>query len=455
MNGTAKRLSIVLIVLIAVSAGSYLLLADRRPEIVPSVKDCSDCNVVVILIDTLRADHLPFYGYKLDTAPFLSELASKSAVFERAFSASSWTAPAVASMFTSMLPSDHGVITGFMAIMSHRKAKANPSIKLNRIPAGEITLGEYMRAAGYQTIGVADNLNIGDEMGFSRGFEQFTMYRYKGAETINRTVNESLKKISAEKPYFLYLHYMDPHEPYHRRKPWYTECVEKTGKSGKEKTICAYDSEIRYLDQHIATLFEEHRWLENSIVIMLSDHGEEFWDHGKTGHGKTLYTEMVHVPLMLYHPKWPAKRIAQNVHIMDVLPTLAELHGHPISPKWQGESLLPTLNGLSRHEVRPIVSERLRSTNSRQNWWKRSVVLGDWHFIRTENPERIISNELFDLLNDFRETFNKFTEELARAEKLSELLPTGSGMPENASDSVEVETDQKLLDDLKTLGYLD
>jgi arylsulfatase A-like enzyme len=140
-------------------------------------------NVVLIVIDTLRSDHLPFYGYKKNTAPFMSDLARQSVVFKNAFSASSWTSPATASIFTSLYPFQHGVLLGLMAIL---KANAeDPSIRVNRIPEEIETLPEVMKKNGFRTYGVSDNLNIGIKQGFTQGFDRFETFNYNGAPRVN------------------------------------------------------------------------------------------------------------------------------------------------------------------------------------------------------------------------------------------------------------------------------
>ncbi len=182
-------------------------------------------NVVVILVDTLRADHLPFYGYKKDTAPFLSSLAKKSIIFDRAFSACSYTAPAVASVFTSLYPSQHGVITGHFANI--RLQKKNQTVTFDRIPEELTTLAEEMKNAGYKTYGVADNLNITTEMGFTQGFDKFSTFRYEGAPKVNETVKSWAAELNSGGKYYLYIHYMDPHEPYNERAPWFTSSTDQ------------------------------------------------------------------------------------------------------------------------------------------------------------------------------------------------------------------------------------
>lgn len=445
--------TLLVIVLVYYLLGSYKTPGFSAAGRVKSGGSCPDCNVVVILVDTLRADHLPTYGYQRDTAPFITSLMDKSTVFERAFSSSCWTAPATASVFTSKLPSDHGVITGFLATKSMLK-KGNP-IQMNRLPQKHRTLGEFMADSGYRTVAVADNLNIGTEMGFDRGFELFKKHKEKGAARVNETAFEFLEEVRGKGPYFLYLHYIDPHAPYSQHNPWYDECAATVSQTKAELWKCAYDSEIRYLDGHIEELFRTYDLLNNSIVIFLSDHGEEFWEHGQRGHGKTLYTELIHVPFAIYHPKWKPARVQYNVHTMDLMPTLAGILELDKAPEWKGLDLNDLLKSGAFERDRLIFSERLRTPFSKSKWWKRSVIENFGHYILTGEPGKMPKEELFDLEHDFDEMHDvlKSKPDLARSLALHmATLPSAEVTLD--SDSVKVDLDTELAEQLRTLGYL-
>lgn len=157
---------------------------DSTPE--ATVASTFGYNIVLIVIDTLRPDHLPFYGYSIDTAPFLNELSAKSVVFENAYAASSWTAPAAASIFTSLYPIQHGVVTGMRA--HDIVTEENQSITLNRIPDKLSTIAEVLKGAGFKTYAVADNVNISEEMGFDQGFDKFVNFQYVTAEGVNENL---------------------------------------------------------------------------------------------------------------------------------------------------------------------------------------------------------------------------------------------------------------------------
>ena len=164
-----KRISRVVTSVALAAAVLGASSCDNQQEVRP--------NIVLIVIDTLRPDHLPFYGYDRDTAPFLSSLAEGGVVFERVHSTSSWTAPATASIVTSLNPLQHGVLTGFRMVASLRKI--DPTITLNRIPAEVTTVAEVLQEAGYSTYAVTDNINICREEGFEQGFDRFWNYDYR------------------------------------------------------------------------------------------------------------------------------------------------------------------------------------------------------------------------------------------------------------------------------------
>jgi arylsulfatase A-like enzyme len=409
----------------------------------------SDRNVIVILIDTLRADHLPCYGYPRDTAPFICGLAQNSFFFERAISASSYTAPATASIFVGSYPSRHGVITGFLA---HNKlAKQHGSITMSRIPEHRYTLGEFFKDQGYVTFSASDNLNICRSMGFDQGFDHFASYRYEGAERINQQVLEWREELESAERFFLYLHYMDPHKPYNRRSPWFRPAERR-----REANLNAYDSEISFVDHKLAELFEQIQLLQDSTVIVLSDHGEEFLDHGGSGHGRTLYREVIHVPFFIFDPDLEAQvRIEEYASTVSLLPTLAELFGAQPRPDWESPGLVPLMAG-AEEAGQPIFSELLRRPeDSRPR--ARSMVRSGQHFIRFRiegSPEE--SEELYDLTTDFAETTDLSESSPQMAVELRKLLAVFSERPlDAAQESFEMEMDAETLEQLRSLGYVD
>jgi arylsulfatase A-like enzyme len=405
-------------------------------------------NVVVIVIDTLRSDHLPFYGYDKNTAPFLNQLSKKSVLFEKTWSPSSWTAPATASLFTSMYPFQHGVVLNMLATVNFNK-KNGVKIKLNRIPDKITTLGEVMKEQGYATYLVSDNLNIGEKENFTQGIDKHAVFLYKSAETINNQVKEWAGEMKKQERYFLYIQYMDPHMPNHERAPWY----KNTGNKNTD-SLSRYDSEINYVDQKIEELFRLFQWDKNTLVVFTADHGEEFWEHGKKGHGHSLYREVIQVPLFFYYPAGNFKigRVPYDVSLIDILPTLREFTGLPPDKNNEGISLLPVLQG--KTDVVPprfLFSHIMRRTVKLENMESFSVISGRWHLVR----DFFGKNMLYNLNKDQSEQVNRVKFQAPLVNKLSARYFTfKSKCKKYKQDVIAHKMSKEQSDRLKTLGYV-
>ncbi len=299
-------------------------------------------NLILISLDTLRADHLPTYGYPRDTAPFLDGLARSGTVFEHAITAASSTTPAHMSLFTSLPPSAHGVvkISDFSALAP-----------------GARTLAEMLGAQGFVTAAFCEDGAITRGRGFERGFD----FYYENPPPVPhvpevqsaRTFARALDWLdgTGERRLFLFLHTYEVHAPYEPPAAWEGH-FEGDGHSGEEPGRLKrdlYDREIRYLDGRLEALWSglaERGLLERSLVVVTSDHGEEFYEHGFWGHGATVYEEQLRVPLLFVGPGVPSgQRIAAPVGFTDILPTLLELMGVPVPAQATGTSFAPLLRG--------------------------------------------------------------------------------------------------------------
>lgn len=304
---------------------------------IATARDAAAPLVVVYLVDTLRADHLPLYGYSRDTAPELTRFARDAVVFDQAVSASSWTKPSVASLFTSLLPRDHGCVRFFTPL--------DPSL---------VTLAERLRDRGYATGAVVANPHVGaKDMHFDQGFDQFE------ADTSARTeqvVDAALAFLDARRgqPVFLYVHTMDPHAPYtppppfDRRFPPFPDrpllAQSDWTPADRDRLVGQYDGEIAYGDQQFGRFLRGLRdrgLYERATIVFLSDHGEEFLDHGGWQHGLSLYDEVVRVPLVLKYPhqREAGRRVARQVQLVDVLPTILKTEGLPATGPIAGRPL--------------------------------------------------------------------------------------------------------------------
>ncbi len=403
-------------------------------------------DIVLIVIDTLRPDHLPFHGYRKDTAPFLSQLAASGVVFEHVRSTSSWTAPGTASIVTSLYPVQHGVHKGLMAVRMLQSV--DPHTTVNRIPDAVVTAAEALREVGYSTWGLSDNLNIGFEEGFDQGFDQFRTSNDAGAATVNARLLKWAPEMQTGRPYFLYLHYMDPHRPYQKRSPWYVK-----GEGELLDSIAAYDSEIAYVDSKIREAFELLRWDEGTLVLVTSDHGEEFQEHGGWDHGRTLYEEVLTVPLIVYSSaeELQVGRVEEPVSVLDILPTLREYVGLPSNPVEQGVSLLPALRGDGRVQPDRTLYADLRSPPWFGDQTVKAVVRGSDKYVLIL-PD---TEEVYDLASDPGEQNSVFAEGGTVAVALRAALDVfEETCPRFAQESVGVELGDEDLEKLKALGYV-
>ena len=332
-------------------------------------------------------------------------------------------------------------------------ASSKLRIRLNRIPERLETIAESFRRGGYATFGVSDNVNVSAAEGFEQGFDRFRSLPYSAAEAVNREVLAWRSELEAAPKSFLYLHYMDPHEPYHERAPWY-----EPGESST-RDVRAYDSEIRYVDEAIRELYTELGWSRDTLVVVTSDHGEEFGDHGDTDHGKTLYAEVIDVPLLFWGLEAWTRRgvVEERVSTLDILPTLEDLLGLEAAIPREGSSLVPLLAGSDpvRHD-RMVYSHLYRKAGTRTldgergDLSIRSMIRADWKLILSNAR----GTQLYDLSRDREERRNRLPEDgehAAAMRRSLERLEAGSRRYEAEARDFEIDPD--LQETLRSLGY--
>jgi arylsulfatase A-like enzyme len=435
-----------------------------------AVRGPAPLNLIVILVDTLRADHLGHHGYSQDTSPRLDSLAEDSVVFLRHTGHASRTGPSVATLFTGLHARSHGVVNP----LSHFDAKGT-------LDADRLTLAEILSEEGYRCAGFAANPNVSARFGFSQGFEFYELLRWENAEVINRAALAWIEKWMAEaeprQPFCLYLHYIDPHSPYEAPAPFVRKFVSKNYRgringahsqldevvAGRLKPDDAdlaqlralYDAEIRYLDSQIGAFLielEVKALLDESVIVFVSDHGEELFDHDSVLHGYTLYEEQLRIPLMIRHPEYPARRVSRLSRQVDVLPTLLELLGFPIPEFVQGESLVAVMRGERDAGVGgqvPVFAEA--SLRAVKTVALDSYSLGDWKLIETRVPEA--RRQLFNLRDDPQERHDRFASEPEVAARMSaELDRFRSDLPVGHSEAVPLSDEE--IRELQSLGYL-
>ncbi|HEY0513067.1 MAG TPA: sulfatase [Thermoanaerobaculia bacterium] len=358
-------------------------------------------NVVMVVIDTLRRDHLATYGYSRDTAPFLGELAREGAAFD-GLTPAPWTKPATTALLTGLHPVRHQVIG-----------------RVDRLPDGAVTLAERLHGAGYQTFGASANGWVSPPFGFDRGFNAFLYRDNFKAAALNRELLPRLGELRP--PFFLYVHYIDPHIPYDpvvgwdgrplpaalRARPVTIQEIDAPHFVQRPRELLTrardlYDGEIRGSDDALRDLVAGLRrrgLMKNTILVVTADHGEELEDHGRMSHGQTVYQELLQVPLVIHAPRLIAAGLRPGrASLMDVVPTLLDLLGLPQpagKDALDGASLASLLTSASRPEAareRPFLAhlDFVDGTGL-------ALIEGKWKLVLGKNPYR---KELFDLAAD-------------------------------------------------------
>jgi len=416
----------------------------------PSAPD-ERADIVLVVIDTLRPDFTEVGGETRPTTPFLKEIARSGVVFTQAFSTSSWTAPSTASVFTGLYPPSHGVVHGFFVparreqLGKHVPLASTESLELRPLPSGWPTLPERMRAAGYQTFGVASNVNVGRELGFDRGFDHFQSERLASIEQLGSILESWKETIDPSRPCFFYLHANDVHDPYEGREPWY-----QAGLVGVPDWIARYRSEIRYVDETLRALSERMGWGTETARLIVSDHGEEFMDHGEVGHGYSLHGEVNRVLMILSPPRWAGgpRLVPCNVSLIDVLPTLLDLAGVAPDLELAGRSLLPLARGEAAAFEACAGRTLFAHRKGAGDLW--AAMRGDWKLIDDTASRR---RSLFDLRADPGEREDRIARQHKVAAELFAELERFEGTKPIEDVRVEVGLDAELLQHLKDLGY--
>lgn len=435
-------------------------------------------NVVLVLIDTLRADHLSSYDYVRKTSPNIDAMAGNGVLFKNAVSHAAWTKPSTASLFTSLYPSMHGAIFGESVL-----------------PDSVTTLAEQMKKSGYVTAGFVANPQIKAIFNFDQGFgfyddsivgdkvyhnvlrsddleKQFVRRFFNlrlnwtdsnNAEMLNKRFTPWLMA-NKHTNFFLYLHYIDPHAPYSPPDPFDSRYV-ASNMQENEKNIALYDGEIAYIDKFIGNLLESLSDLgiaDKTLVVLTSDHGEEFLDHGGTGHGQSLYEEQINVPLiMTYPPSLPAGRIIEDrVGVIDIMPTILEISGISSEGHTEGVSLLPLIE---EKVVTDTDGERyIFSENYLTRFRGKAVTRGNQKYIFTESSElrdvnRLGHEELYDLENDPGESNDLIAKRPETAKSFRKRLSffTRYVRKNAVAQPATATVDQRTKEQLKALGYVD
>lgn len=387
----------------------------------------SQPNVVFIMADTLRADRLSCYGYTANQTPHMDALARDGVRYIQMSAQASWTKPSVATMLTSLYPSSHQAI---------RKA--------DMLPADVVMLSEVLQERGYYTAGFANNVNVAATFNFHQGYDEYVFlepsyYLFATESSSQLAIYQGLRRVSAlltpgtypqyfyqpaevvnahvlpwleahrDTRFFLFIHYMDPHDPYFEH-PFNGRGYARVANQNPDPALApamsrAYDGEVAYLDEHLGQLFAAlKKWglYNNTLILLVGDHGEEFQEHGGWWHGTTLYEEQLAVPLIIKYPQQAHAGTVDDgfARCLDLAPTVVDVLGVPAPATWQGVSLCP---GASVPRPEALFAEEDHEGNVLQSLRTphRKLIIAN-----EGNPRGLPTVELFDLRADPGEHHN-------------------------------------------------
>lgn len=390
-------------------------------------------DILLIVVDTLRADHVGNYGYGPETTPNIDAVAAEGVAFEVAYAPMGTTTPSHGALFTSKEPLDLGLVRNGLSLSEDA-----------------VTLAEILQRNGYRTAGFVSSYPVSSRFGMAQGFEHFddefsiATSRVRDARweklrvdggfdrDARATVGAALAWLRAESPVsplFLWVHLFDPHGP-HRHPQQFEDLFLRPGMSHREQAIARYDANVRYADEAIGRLveyFTESRDWKNTFVVIVSDHGEGLFDHEWQFHNRTTYEEEVRVPFIL---RWPGQipgslRLAQPAQLVDLLPTLVSALGLEVSDaRFEGIDLMPHVRESAVPDPeRPVFLQRPYYPPAGDQHPDRGygfgVRSGRWKYFEAPGEER---RELYDLYEDPGERTDLSGERAERVAEMSALI---------------------------------
>ena len=456
-------------------------------------------NVLIYTVDTLRADHASLYHYQRDTTPFLSKFGANGVVFEDCQAQSTWTKSSIASMMTSLYSFTHGIM--------------NDS---GTIPPGAATIAEQLREAGYVTASIVASPFVGRSTGLERGFDYLMEFpvirRQRNARTDGETDSGALNRVifpwldrHHDEPFFLYAHSTDPHAPYGPPPPFDAkfanpaqnaefnrnyarfrtnheygggamispEMCQKAGINGNRflgQAVDRYDAEVLHNDYSFELLIDKLKQLgvlDNTLIIVMSDHGEEFWDHGWTAHGHTVYQELTHAVLLLWNPSLlpTPRRVKEPVQLIDVMPTIFDLLKLKAPPIMEGQSLEPLARGHHFQRSGLVIASRFAAAqpiglvpeNATDSF---AIIDEHWKFIYRNKSAHTGAKkvELYDRSSDRAERHDVSGEHpdliQERTAALSQWIQAQNKIRSLVGHPGQSSLDQQTIDRLRSLGYL-
>jgi choline-sulfatase len=394
-------------------------------------------NILLISIDTLRADHVSAYGRARKTTPNIDAVAREGVLFKDVRTAVPMTLPAHVSMLTGTLPPTHGLRDNL----------------LSRLPEGSLTLAEMLKAKGFTAGAVVSTFVLDHRFGTSQGFDTYDdrfqavhkigdLSERKGDETA-RVAGEWLAA-HKDQPFFLFAHFYDPHDPYEPPEPFASQWKDHP-----------YEGEVAFADHCVGEVLQKLRDLglyDSTLVVITGDHGEMLGEHGELNHGFFVYEGALRVPLIMRvpHATGVPRQVDLPVSLIDIVPTVLSLVGAEIPRAVQGIDLSPWLAGRGAGGGRPLYAETVTPTRYYGANSLLAVVEGGWKYIETSRPE------LYDLRSDPAESVNLLAREPARADALGKslvaILAAAGRAPGPAPESAAL--DEESRQRLSALGYL-
>ncbi|MCP4606685.1 MAG: sulfatase [Proteobacteria bacterium] len=412
-----KRLIVIVAWASLFALVASLVLIGRMTPKIPwtprKAREPGAVDVILLTVDALRADFTNPYGETLPTTPFLSKLAAEGVTFTNAFAAAPWTVPSMFSIITGLYPTEHGLTSG-QTVGAH-------VVGQNSLPQDAFTLTERLAEIGYSTFGINTNYHMAPQFGFNQGFKRYVGSEFTFLPFPNLAVDSFKYQIKATPKYFLWLHYLDPHFPYTTQSPWFGKWNDSRFRTlfdlseevalkyywykrglppndpvdpdevqlvhhltnrlthnsillfhglPKIKDIvdqdyirffkAAYKSTLRQTDEAMEKALQSLGVDDQTLLIFISDHGEELFERGQLGHRKnsSLYQELLRVPFIIRLPggKGAGTVIDTQVSTLDIVPTVLEIIGQPIPDDLSGQSLVPLIEGMS-FSPRPLFAE--------------------------------------------------------------------------------------------------
>ena len=417
--------------------GLVVLLSLVVVGVVWYVRSSRPLNVLLITLDTTRADRLGCYGYPLAKTPVLDRLAAQGVVFERAYAPVPLTLPSHASMLTGLYPPEHGL---------HNNGQA-------ALPVGLPTLATELKAGGYDTGAFVAAFVLDHKFGLQRGFETYDdnlsrsdpslhgHHQYRdGSFVIDAALSWLRPRSQSRKPFFCWVHLFDPHFPY----------LAHENRFGDQFADQPYDAELAYVDEQLERLIsalEESGAMDNTVIVVVGDHGESLGEHGELSHSMTVYDATLRVPLLVVSPKEGRKghRVAEPVSLVDLAPTLLDQLGQKPIANASGRSLRSALRGETLPSL-PCYAETDEPYHAAHWSPLRALITSKWKYIRSPRPE------LYDLIADPPELRNLATEMPEQVQELEEELAAWEErMNERLADNVALTEQERRA--LSGLGY--